>query len=419
MPPPSSSTPPMPTLIFHSLPNNAFLGLDLLSLTTSPNLQGIKNLPPGYHFLYSSSDASLSVRHGHWFFVPAPASATEGGQHESKIIPWRWSEEKECLVPEADVSETGSAQADLGRVWERGLLDYTQPGSRKEGGKLGSEWRELTGYITDDLLDRVLGKVASQDRAGKRGPASGRPWSISSVSSAPQDVEKIPGLTASEAVIEGEMQLELLPIDLRRTWRDGAVGRERTDAVRDRSWYLGHLIELAVDSGGDRRVGAAQLLGELQLCFLMILTLANWSCLEQWKRILGVLLSCRQALVEVGDYFVAVVRLLRIQLKHCQDVEGGLFDLKEEGAGWLKGLLAQFRRNVEELFGTANGETLKTELKQLEQDLRDEYGWESGKDILKRGLLELEDGERVDMDMNGADEEDETGEYAPVVVDLE
>lgn len=419
MPPPSTSTPPMPTITFHSLPNNAFLGLDLLSLTTSPNLQGIKNLPPGYHFLYSSSDASLSIRHGHWFFIPAPASATEGRQYESKTIHWRWSGENECLVPEADVSEIESAQADLGRVWERGLLDYRQPGSKKEGGKLGREWRELTEYITDDLLDRVLGTVASQDWAGKRSPASRRSWSISSVSSAPQDVEKIPGLTVSEAVIECEKQLEFLPIDLKRTWREGAVGRERTDAVRDRSWYLGQLIELAVESGGDRRVGAAQLLGELQLCFLMILTLANWSCLEQWKRILGVLLSCRQALVEVGDYFVAVVRLLRIQLKHCQDVEGGLFDLKEEGAGWLKGLLAQFRRNVEELFDAANGETLKTELKQLEQDLRDEYGWESGKDILKRGLLELEDGERVDMDMNGADEEDETGEYAPVVVDLE
>ena len=38
--------------------------------------------------------------------------------------------------------------------------------------------------------------------------------------------------------------------------------------------------------------------------------------------------------------------------------------------------------------------------------------------MLKRCMLELEDGERVEMDMNDADEEDETGEYAPVVVEL-
>ncbi len=319
---------------------------------------------------------------------------------------------------QTDVSTTETAPADLSRAWERGLLDYSQPGSGKDGGELWSGWRELTGYITDGLLDRVLGSVTGQVSDRKQDAASRSFWSISSVSSGPQDVEKIPGLTASEAVMEGENDLSFLPIDLKRTWREGAVGRERTDAVRDRSWYLGHLIKLIVGPGGDRSVGAAQLLGELQFCFLMVLTLANWSCLEQWKRILGVLLSCRQALVEVEDYFVAVTRLLRVQLKHCQDVEGGLFDFKEEGAGWLKQLLAQFQRNIEEVFDNAHGGTLKTELRQLEQDLRDEYGWENGKDMLKRGLLELEDGERVDMDMNGVDEEDETGEYAPVVVDL-
>jgi A1 cistron-splicing factor AAR2 len=275
----------------------------------------------------------------------------------------------------------------------------------------------LTGYIDEGLLERVLGgrtQRVVEVRAGEE--AGGRDWTISSISSAPQDAEKIPGLSASESVVEGEKELNFLAVDLKKTWRDGAVGRERTDAARDRSWYLGRVIEEA--GSGDRKLGTTQVLGELQLCFLMVMTLANWSCLEQWKRILGVLLSCRQALEEVEDYFVAVVRLLGLQLRHCEDVEGGLFDFKEEGAGWLRGLLGQFRGNVEEVFGTVGGETLKEELKKVEEYLRNEYGWERGKDVLRRGLLELEDGERVDMDMDGADEEDETGEYAPVVVDL-
>jgi len=411
MPPPIHPSSRTTTLLFHGLPHNAFLGLDLLSLTASPNLHGIKTLPAGYHFLYSSADASLSIRHGQWFFIAGQVT-------EPQPLVWRWSKDEECLLPETEVSAIARANADLGRGWERGLLDYTQPGSGKDGGELGSEWRELAGYVTDALLDRVFKPGAGQGAQKRNDPASREFWSISSVSSAPQDLDKIPGLSAAESAIEGEEDLGFLPIDLKRTWREGAVGRERTDAVRDRSWYLGHLIESAVGSGGDKRVGAAQLLGELQLCFLMVLTLANWSCLEQWKRILGVLLSCRQAPVEVEDYFVAVVRLLKVQLKHCGDVEGGLFDFREEGAGWLKGLLVQFRKNVEEVFDSTSGEGLKAELKQLEDGLRDEYGWESGKDMLRRGLLELEDGERVDMDMNGADEEDETGEYAPVVVDL-
>jgi A1 cistron-splicing factor AAR2 len=416
MPQNANPTHRTPTLIFHSLPPKALLGLDLLALTTSPNLHGIQNLPPGYHFLYSSPDASLSIRHGRWFFIPS-RSGSPGSNPEPRIPVWRWSQEEECLISETDSDAVEKVHAHLrGGVWERGLLDYTQPSSGSgstDAGELGGGWRELTKYITDMLLDRVLGE--DQDKTKN---ASSQAWTISSISTAPQDEEKIPGLTGAESKIGGERELNFLSVDLKRTWREGAVGRERTDAVRDRSWYLGHLIELAAGSGGDRRVGAAQLLGELQVSFLMVLTLANWSCLEQWKRILGVLLSCRQALVEVEDYFVAVVRLLGAQLKHCQDVEGGLFDFKEEGAGWLRALLAQFRRNVEEVCGAADGDDLKTELKKVEEHLRDEYGWESGKDMLKRGLLELEDGEKVDMDMNGADEEDETGEYAPVVVDL-
>lgn len=330
-------------------------------------------------------------------------------------------------VPTVERADEG-----LRNRWEsgRGLLDYMQPSSDshngdiidKDVGELAGQWRELTSYITDALLDRVLGTGTGTDENGNgngnRNDDRHRDWRISSVSSASQDQEKIPGLTALEAVIEGEKELRFLQVNLKRTWREGALGRELTDAVRDRSWYLGHLIECAAGSDGERNMGAAQLLGELQLCFLMVLTLANWSCLEQWKRILGVLLSCRQAVREVEEYFVAVIKLLGLQLKHCQDVEGGLFDFKEEGANWLKGLLVQFRGNVEDVFGLEDGKDLKAELKKVEDDLRDEYGWEGGKNIVRRGMLELEDGERVDMDMNGADEEDETGEYAPVVVDL-
>jgi len=49
--------------------------------------------------------------------------------------------------------------------------------------------------------------------------------------------------------------------------------------------------------------------------------------------------------------------------------------------------------------------------------LEEKYGWQNEKDILRRGMVELEDGERVELSMKGVDEDEETGEYAPVVVD--
>jgi A1 cistron-splicing factor AAR2 len=58
------------------------------------------------------------------------------------------------------------------------------------------------------------------------------------------------------------------------------------------------------------------------------------------------------------------------------------------------------------------------ELDDLQEYLQREYNWQLDDAVVKRGMLELEDGERVEMDLNGADEDDESGEYAPTVVAL-
>merc|ERR1711939_102481 len=86
-----------------------------------------------------------------------------------------------------------------------------------------------------------------------------------------------------------------------------------------------------------KAVGAREILGEVQFCFLMVLTLANYSCLEQWKRLLSVLLTCQAALDEVQGYFVEVVKVLAMQVRHFDDVEGGMFEMRDEGgSAWLR-----------------------------------------------------------------------------------
>lgn len=47
------------------------------------------------------------------------------------------------------------------------------------------------------------------------------------------------------------------------------------------------------------------------------------------------------------------------------------------------------------------------------------HGWDLGKDYLRSGKIQLEDGEFVDVELEEFEAEDERGEYAPVVVDLE
>ena len=500
---PTSST----ILLFDNLPSTLFLGLDLLSITCTPAFRGIKNLTPGWHFLYTAPDASLSIRYGQWFHVAAPRSSSTVSNSHSEyrgsgkygkvvagrgdVIIWKWSEDEECmkrlsdqdLVSNAYVSQYQKGLQDLKDPLGRGLLNYAEPDgngnddstSSRGSTSLDKEWRELTSCITAPLLDRVLSRAVdiqfakeekkhdnSHDNDGAHDEADDEQinaqnsrqrsstkftqgansstirWRISSISSASQDVDRIPGLTSSQTDLEGEGYLSFSSVDLKRTWRDGAVGSERTDAARDKSWYLGHLIQQVITAGkigvdnGDhsdnkgktRKAGAMQLLGELQICFLMVLTLSNWSCLQQWKRLIGVLLGCRTALSEIEGFFVAALQVLSIQLRHCDDVEGGLFDFKDDGAGWLQTTLLQFRAAVDDVFGLESSEersgkgSLKDELRTLEEELRERYGWESAKNVLQRGSIQLEDGEEINVHLKGADKEYETGEFAPVVVDL-
>lgn len=285
-------------------------------------------------------------------------------------------------------------------------MPYRQSAESSQDGEVveeSTDWTQLTSKLTPALLSRLTGE--SRDH-----------WSLTSASSAPQDYEDIPGLTKSADVMHSEKELHFLPVDLKRTWRIGATGRERTEAARDRSWALGDLLEKFC-SGGQARDRESEVLGELQFAFLMVLTLNNNSCLEQWKRLLGLLFTCREAVKGRTSLFLELIKILRLQLDHIKDSDGGLFDFSEDGGGFLKPLLRKFRRGLDGFDGKWKVDVLD-ELDDLQDHLRDEFGWEMDDSFVKRGMVELEDGEQVELEVAGVDEDEETGEYAPAVVEL-
>ena len=106
-------------------------------------------------------------------------------------------------------------------------------------------------------------------------------------------------------------------------------------------------------------------------------------------------------------------------MERCEDVEEGLFDLSDEGGAFLKKLLKNFKMTLGEVFEEGEGEDVKEGLEALEAFLKEEYRWQLGDEFVRRGMLELEDGEQIEMDMAEMDEKDEKGEYAPIVVDLD
>ncbi|KAJ4382047.1 hypothetical protein N0V86_002375 [Didymella sp. IMI 355093] len=383
------------------LPEKALAGIDLLSFTTSPRFKGVKNLPCGLHFIFAASDSALSVRHGAWFYVSP-------GTGSPQVFVKRWEAQTEDLVAETSQTEVLRWKANLGSIWKDGLTPYRQTVQEGDSGAEGDyqeesqDWDELTSRITQTLLSRICGLNPDH-------------WSLTSASSGMMDLESIPGLETSNSMRNPEKELKFLPIDLRRTWRVGATGRERTEAAQDRSWYLGDLIDNH-SQAGDERGREFEVLGELQFAFLMVLTLNNNSCLEQWKRILSLLFTCQQAIKERSQLFIELLRTLRIQLTHCVDMDG-FFDMNEVGGGFLRPLFKRFRKNLDDFDGRWKSDMMD-ELDELEDYLQKQFGWERGDSFVKRGMLDLEDGERVEMDVNDASEDEESGDYAPTVVEL-
>ena len=385
-------------LLLLDLPHDALAGIDLLSFTTTARFKGVKALPPGFHFVFVGSSTAFSERHGIWFEVKQ-----DSGSLGPSLFIARWNASTETLVAVTDEAEQLRWRANLGEIWREGLTPYRQTAANSTDDDAQEElvdWSKLVSHITPKLLSRITNGDSTQ-------------WSLSSASSAKRDLEDLPGLSNEDIhELQADKQLNFLPIDLKQTWREGATGRERTDAAQDRSWALNHIIEHNC-SGGDMM----EVDGELQFCFLMILTINNFSCLEQWKRILGLLFTCRAAAAMRSSLFVEAIRALTLQLQHCRVADTGLIDLADEGGSLLKSLLVRFRKGLKGLVGPGV-EDVVDELDDLEDYLRTEHGWQFGGSFAKSGTLELEDGEKVMMDTTAFDEDDETGEYAPQIVDL-
>ncbi len=109
--------------------------------------------------------------------------------------------------------------------------------------------------------------------------------------------------------------------------------------------------------------------------------------------------------------------MARLHVKHVNDAEGGLFDLDDEGGRLIKSLFRKFKQELNEIQSLRKQDVLD-EFEELEAFLRHELGWELDETVLRHGFVQLEDGEMVQADLSDDDEDEETGEYAPTVVEL-
>lgn len=395
------------TLLLLDLPPKSFVGIDLASFTSTDRFQGIKLIPPGLHFVYYSAQGDMSLRTGFWF------RATNTNQTSVIVTKYDAAQEKLIEEPDMDTEEAIRIRANLGTLYGERLTIYRQP---TKDGTVGNttpeaeQWEALCEYVDEAVLLRCLGVG----------------WRCSSVSSSrvdrDQEEEKLMGLLKGEDVVA---EIEWTPVDLKRTWPEGAIGRERTVMAKDRSWALGDVIGKLNTCGWD---GEKQLLGELQVAFIMAVTLGCYSAMEQWRRLLGLTLTCKSAaFAERKGFFEDLMELLFAQLGYVDEAFLAGFVGGEGEDSWLAKNLRGFGKGLNEVLdddaeqGKGKGKEIRNETliiyKKIESLVKRKFDWVlDAKDVVRRGMVQTEEGEMVELELAGLEEDDETGEYAPVIV---
>ncbi|KAG0128433.1 AAR2 protein-domain-containing protein [Tuber indicum] len=371
------------TLHLTSIPPGTFIGIDLTSFTSTPAFQGVKLIPSGLHLLYYSTTTDSSLRNGFWFYA-----------YPGRVISKAWDPAAEtATLVDAPPSSVGLGE----KVYAENLTPYMQR----------EEWRALGGCVQERTLERCLGEGWVCGTAG----VSGMDYGVSE--------DEIMGLPPGG----GGMDLVWTNVDLKVTWPAGTIGRERTEMANDRSWALNNLLHKLTSK--DQEDAERELLGELQLSFVMSITLGSYSAMEQYRRLLGLCLTSRTCVFrERRKLFEGLLETLLAQLDFVDgDFWAGFVDGGDGDDNWLAKLLRRFGSGIKDAGSeqqrlNQDKDSIVRLFRDIESLTRAKFDWVLDyKNVVRRGLVQTEDGEMVELELAGQDEEDETGEYAPVIVE--
>jgi A1 cistron-splicing factor AAR2 len=369
------------TLVLLDMPSGVSITFDTLSFSSTLSFRGIKLIPEGLHLLtYGLDKSELGMRSG-FFFLGKPGN----------VSAWNWDKNTEQLHQIQEQVERPALQERL-----QSLHPYLSP-VPAQSDDVKTTWSDLTCYVTVDMLNRILPKG----------------WMYTSQTSSTNDeaTDQLSSLPSSKS----EEILNFTSVNLKRTFNPHVVGRERTEQILDKSYYLGSLLKILPDE--------LSLLGEFQLSFLTVLYMNNFSGFETWKNIFTMFCGCKAALIPRERLFRNFLTVLRHQFDMCSEetfneviVEGNFVteNLKVHRPlqTWdFANCFQSLNSSIEEL--NPKSSALRFSFAQLIQLLGAKFNWDPiyGPSQRKGGV-----GNDPGFYESGWDRDG--GDYAPVVVDM-
>jgi A1 cistron-splicing factor AAR2 len=316
----TSDASPQPQPVLHLL-IIMFLLHDTQS-QTGPNFKGIKMIPPGLHLLhYGSSEAD---RQG--MFLNASAGSID-------VLRWDPTAEDltrgDATLPEGSLASLASAV--LGGQLDSSLGPYPA----EEAGM----WINLSNCITQSVLSRCGvqpgAKISPGTDAGdsEQTVTAAADTTAQSTSTDSEQTVTAAADTTAQSTSTATTSAAVVPYfaDLARVARfstmsaphqtlssssssssSSAVQSEPAAVTHAHMDRLGQVQELV-----QRRFNGSwkELLGELQLAFVLFLLLSSLSAFKQWQQLTAALCRCETVAESDAGFYKSYIRVLHAQLK--------------------------------------------------------------------------------------------------------
>lgn len=386
-----------------------------MSFSTKKPFPGFRDIPPGAHLIWVAPSELTSSRSAYWIVTP---ERREG--EPAEVYVKQWDKFNEVLNDPASQAEERFQKEKLEQIFNS-LAPYRLEAATsgvllvppsQEANHLPSFlrnetiWSQLTSAIHADLLDRITGKTQ-------------RSWQVTT-----QDSVAGETTMAEEARLytSGKSQLRFLfPINAPLI-SPTAEGEERTRQALDPTNFVLSTLENAADAGRQ----PDDLVGELSFAFLTGMHLGNYSCLEQWWFYVNKLIFRSYGLATSRPELAQrLIRTFHAQLVfNDRFLEGDVLEMMPANARLLQRTLVTYKARLDEQL-LALGDRISPAQHAVGAAFADleawlwRLGWDLRGEYVRSGNLMLEDGEIVQAELSDFEDEDERGEFAPVVVELD
>ncbi|RKO88492.1 A1 cistron-splicing factor [Blyttiomyces helicus] len=280
-------------LLFLDAPENLEFGIDLATWTVGPRFKGIKIIPPGLHFVYYSGanrpGQSGGVRSGFFKFFES-----------QEIVVKRWDEASEDVFPDSamDLEQLGRYRLSKShaqscssvrrvsthiRDFDANLGIYPLTATAHHPTPVYPRWLKLCSRISTKRVGRVLpsGGILNAAEAESRFSENG--------------LRAEPKGKGPAKVDQHALRIEFALIDLKKSFPVGATGSDVTKYSLDKSFLLRKVLQDHFEN--DHK----ELLGELQLSFIIFLVGQTYDGFEQWKTLVQLICMSEEALETLGN----------------------------------------------------------------------------------------------------------------------